>query len=165
MFALVTLNILSVTAIALIGWGLVQGPWQFVYWGLGLGFVVSVLFRAIEPDPTYTKIKWRRRKWGQPLSQREREQYGKLSVFEPACLQEDCHGPVVEIKLGKPPRTPRPFAHKYDSTLPSFYVQGGAYCARCREKYFYTIYMDRLSLRSMDERKKLSGSFGPLSTA
>jgi hypothetical protein len=83
-------------------------------------------------------------------------------VFEPTCLKPNCSGPVVELVNGRPPAHPGPFLGKFDSELPSYYVQGPAYCASCKQNYMYTIIHGTLSLSTPDAGNRLSQVFRPL---
>ena len=151
--------LLLLGSIALIGWGLIGGPSALLIGGIVLLMLTGILYSA--GDRTLSQLRKRRRGWGQPLSADERRYFGSRLVFEPTCLKPGCNGPVVELINNRPPARPGPFLGKVDPDLPDHYVQGPAQCARCGQRYLYTIIHGGLHLKS-PEGERLSRSFDPL---
>jgi hypothetical protein len=151
--------LLFLGSIALIGWGLIEGPTLLLIGGVVL-FALTGLLHSVG-DRTLSQLRKRRRGWGQPLSADERRYYGSRLVFEPTCLRPGCGGPVIELIGNRLPSHPRPFLGKVDPDLPDYYVQGPARCARCKQRYQYTIIHGGLQLK-ISEGEDLSRSFDPL---
>lgn len=154
--------LLGLASWGLFGWGIFEGPSTFIYAGILLFVVSAILYNVVDSDRTLARMKKRRRPWGEALSTDEKGRLGSRLMFEPTCLKPNCGGPVVELTNGRPPADPRPFFGKFDPNLPDYYVQGSAYCARCKQQYTYTIIRGALHLSAPESENRLRQTFQPL---
>ncbi len=154
--------LLGLGSLGLIGWGLVEGPGLLIIVGIVLFFASGILYNVAESGLALARIRKRHRPWGQPLPADEKRLYGSRLVFEPTCLKSGCGGPVVELIRGRLPAHPGAFLGKFDPALPDYYVQGSAQCARCKQRYLYTIVHGGLHLRTPEGETRLDWSFNPL---
>jgi hypothetical protein len=153
--------LLSVIGLALVGWGLIEGPAWFIIVGIVLMPASGLLYNVGRAGIALSQIRKRRRLWGQLLSVEEKRHYGSRLVFEPTCLKSGCGGPVLELINNTLPASPGPFVARFDPNFPDYHVQGAGQCARCTQRYTYTIVHGGLHLRASDD-DRLSRSFPPL---